>query len=393
MLKKCFASFFIALLIFSASVPLCFADDTVSASDFELGIKFGVMTGEPDITSRIVSIPSAQEYQIVLFSNSTGSDYTNFFINAQSNFYKPVSYERTVYVSIGFQALEGSFTPYYGGSTNPPDLQYSVDGSYTYQTLVDGVVVPGHVSDVISNNGELAVLKITIPANSNAFKFTTENAVWWRLPQNTPVSLFSLGGYIIDSGDSAVLDTVDSILSQLQSIDGNITTMVTAINEILAQMRLLNADTDTIVEMLGTLTSLSQSQLQRLEYISSSVDAIYHFLTQAMSSESQALTEQSANIATQIQTNNGAEEEYQLVMQGSFDDLNLDDFTFGGVNGALEVVGAIFTDMWSVFGEYKILFVYPLILGISCLIIGRLPKSGGGNSSRNAEHKGGEGGA
>ena len=62
-------------------------------------------------------------------------------------------------------------------------------------------------------------------------------------------------------------------------------------------------------------------------------------------------------------------------MTENFNSLDLEDFTFpDGLISAFALITGIFNDLWNALGEYKILFVFPLCLGIVLLLIGRISK-------------------
>lgn len=352
--------------------------------------------GPIDVDPVFVCLPvhvngNGQSYII----ESRPASVRNLPLKFVSSYYEPKDYDRTIFVSAGLMSTGEAWfqgVDYYAY----PTLYYadSRDDGPTQEGLVsreNAVSAANDIYDAISTHGEIFNFKITVPAYSNAFRFDTTGFV--EFFSDSAWTISSYGAYIVDTADESLLEVINQILNHTESIDTNISTMVTAINQILEQMRALNADTDTIITLLNSLVDLNERELTQLENISTSVDAIYYFLTQALKDEADELSQEAANVAGGIQNNAQAEEYYQTSMQGSYDSLDLDNFSFGGITGGMELVGRIFSDIWSAFGEYNILFTYPLILGIALLVIGRLSKTGGGNSSRNSEHKGGEGGA
>ena len=77
-LKRFFASFSLVLLLFSVSLVPCFADESVSSSDYVLGLYFAPPTVDPASNSKMVFIPGAHEYGI--YSGSTGSASPQFYL-------------------------------------------------------------------------------------------------------------------------------------------------------------------------------------------------------------------------------------------------------------------------------------------------------------------------
>lgn len=79
-----------------------------------------------------------------------------------------------------------------------------------------------------------------------------------------------------------------------------------------------------------------------------------------------------------INQQNAIESQYTGDMQAKFDQLNIQDFTFGnGLVSALGFTNNLFNSFWSGIGEYKIVYIFPLMLGVVMLVLGRVSKSGG----------------
>lgn len=400
-LKRCFASCALVLLLSSVFLVSCFANTAVS--DYELALYWSPATFPSHEASSPVYVTSSGETSIISFTSTNG--FSGMPLYCSSNYYAPKDYDRTVFCSIGVtvnsphEAWFNNVNEYKdkGPVTYVDSRDAGGDGSSQLHTLENGVGNADVIYPIMATWGESFAVQITVPAYSVAMEFDTSDFVTFSCSKygtsDMVYTLTSWGAFVIDTADQQVLEVIQQILANTENIDANITTLIGAINEILAELRSLNADTDTIITLLNGLTDLSDRQLTQLELISGSVDAIYYFLTQELKDESEQLSGEAGAVAGQIQNNDAAEEYYQTSMQGSYDSLNLDGFTFGGVTGALELVGQIFSDVWGALGSWSILYTYPLVLGIALLAIGRLAKTGGGNSSRNTEHKGGEGGA
>lgn len=327
---------------------------------------------------------------------SRGTAVSRVPLKVISNYYEPRTYDRTIFLSAGLvstsEAWFNNVSDYVESSR--PTVYFSdsrLDDQKTLSEYPYGVEKGNNIYNIMTTHGEMFNFVITVPAYSNCIKFETTPYVVFSADPSWTISSF--GAYIVDTAEPGALNAIQQLIVNTASIDANVGRMVEAINLILEQMRALNADTDTIITLLNSLVDLNERELTQLENISTSVDAIYYFLTQALKDEADELSQEAENVAGAIQNNGQAEEYYQTSMQGSYDSLDLDNFTFGGITGGMELVGRIFSDIWAAFGEYNVLFTYPLILGIALLVIGRLSKTGGGNSSRNSEHKGGEGGA
>lgn len=394
MLRKVFASFSIACLIFSASVLPCLAEEFSN----EIAVTAGI--GDRD-TSAIayyhVSLPFTG--RTALYSQSF-TTFTKQPMTVHSAYYAPKPYDRTLYVAIGIENDTAGYDSWFNGQNNytvKPTVYYAdsrdpAANSPGLRSYPNGVTAANAVYTAYGEAGEIFNYKVTVPAYSNSFEFDSTGLVLFTT-QATPWHIVSYGGYVVDTADDSVLGIVEQILADTSSIDVNIGNLVSAINDILAQLRSIGADTSTMVEVLGTLEDLSVRQLDQLELIANNTEAIYYFLTEALKTESDAMQEAAFDATNKIENNSSAEAYYQASMQGSYDRVDLENFNLTFMDSSLELIATIFGDMWLSFGQWKIIFTFPLFLGVALLVIGRISRTGGGNSSRNSEHKGGEGGA
>ena len=96
-----------------------------------------------------------------------------------------------------------------------------------------------------------------------------------------------------------------------------------------------------------------------------------------------ALNQANQQAGGTMQDYDSTEQQFTQSMTDNFNALNLSDFTFpSGLLSGFTLVTSLFEQLWSGLGEYKILYVFPLTLGIVLLLIGRISKSSGGQSSR-----------
>lgn len=82
-------------------------------------------------------------------------------------------------------------------------------------------------------------------------------------------------------------------------------------------------------------------------------------------------------------------EQYESQWTGSmtenFNKLDISNFTFpSGLVSGFALITGIFQDIWNAMGEYKIVYVFPLTLGIVLLLIGRISRFAGRSSSRKS---------
>lgn len=83
-------------------------------------------------------------------------------------------------------------------------------------------------------------------------------------------------------------------------------------------------------------------------------------------------------------------EQYESQWTGSmtenFNKLDISNFTFPvGLVSGFGLLTGIFQDLWNGMGEYKILYVFPLTLGIVLLLVGRISKFAGRSGSSKSD--------
>lgn len=83
-----------------------------------------------------------------------------------------------------------------------------------------------------------------------------------------------------------------------------------------------------------------------------------------------------------INEHEALESQWTGSMTSNFNALNLDDFTIpDGLVSGFALISGIFNDLWNGMGEFKIVYVFPLTLGVVLLLIGRISKFSGGHGS------------
>lgn len=80
------------------------------------------------------------------------------------------------------------------------------------------------------------------------------------------------------------------------------------------------------------------------------------------------------------------EAEWTGSMTDNFNSLNIDSFRFdAGLISAFTLVSNLFSRIWAAMGDFAILYTFPLYLGIVLLLIGRISKFAGGQSSASSK--------
>lgn len=77
-----------------------------------------------------------------------------------------------------------------------------------------------------------------------------------------------------------------------------------------------------------------------------------------------------------INDHNAIESEWTGSMTDNFNSLNLSNFSYpSGLVSAFALLSGIFNDLWNGMGEYKIVYVLPLTLGVVLVIIGKMSRT------------------
>lgn len=296
---------------------------------------------------------------------------------------EPVDFDRTMVINIGFCAFNNDKVGRINRSNR--DVVYYT-GSSTKHTLSGGST-GGYVSPISSLHGQSYCYRVTIPPNTTSF--TTTTADDWRLTlgnNSLGFMLVSYGAFLVGSGDSSVVDTVESILAEVQQINattGNMNTKLssclTVLNSILKECKALNADTDTIITILNAVKS-------QLVTLNGKVDDIYTLLKDALKTESAVVDQKSQQLGDQIMQRVDSEQYWSDKNTETFNALDMGNFTFGdGVVGALPTVGNLFKSLWDSFGDVTLIFSFPLMLGVALVIVGRISRTAGKGSKKGGD--------
>lgn len=221
------------------------------------------------------------------------------------------------------------------------------------------------------------VLSYVIPAGINGLYFPSYPYVWPSLKVTGKDALLScVTAYVVHSGEQSVVDQVNAILDEVKKVNGNLSSALSVLNQILVQCNGIKADTSSIVSILG----LCKDQLVSLN---GKVDDIYNLLKDSLATESQALDQKSQNVAGQVMQRVDAEQFWTDKNTENFDALDMGNWSFGdGVVGALPTVGNLFKSLWDSIGDVTLIFVFPLMLGIALVIVGRLSRTAGKGSKK-----------
>lgn len=214
------------------------------------------------------------------------------------------------------------------------------------------------------------VVSYRVPAGTNGIR--GDVLAWSNLIVNDKAALMAcVTGYIVHSTEQSVVEQVNAILEEVKKVNGNLTSAISVLNQILVQCKVLKADTSNIISILG----LCKDQLVNLN---GKVDSIYKLLKDSLVTESAEVDKKSEELAGQIMQRVDSEQYWSDKNTENFNALDMGNWTFGdGVVGALPTVGNLFKSLWDSIGEATLIFIFPLMLGIALVIVGRVSRTAG----------------
>lgn len=373
------------MVVFSFSlVVACISPvwaDTVPTSTDPFTVYVGVPGSDPYLQGTPLTLPVTES--TIIKSYGKGSYSWEFGFNWIS-YFQPFDYDTTFVYSYAFMgtgfgdsssaslidphdiSLCAGSTGYFRNginSTSSSNFSLSHSDNYTVWASTSAHYSSHYVSSFI------------LPAGTNAF-YLSERSLGSTNSPSYDFAATLLFAYLIHSGEQSVVDQVLKILDEVKAINGNTASSLSVLNSILDQCQLIKADTSSIVSILG----LCKDQLVTLN---GKVDDIYKLLKDSLATESQALDQKSENVAGQIMQRVDSEQYWSDKNTENFNALDMGNWSFGdGVVGALPTVGNLFKSLWDSIGDATLIFVFPLMLGIALVIVGRLSRTAGKGSKK-----------
>lgn len=340
----------------------------------------GRIQEDPVFQSKPCYVPFSGSHTFEIYNpqNPPGSVTTPINISVPQ--IEPVTFDRTLVINIGFAVTGGG-----NGGVNSVGRVNRSNRNVTYYTgsstkyVLEGGSTGGYVSPISSVHGKSYTYRVSVPPNCTSF--STDTADDWLLKyyNSSPgFMLVSYGAFLVGSGDSSVVDLVESILAEVQQINATtgdmntkLSSCLNALNAILAQCKALNADTDTIITILNAVKS-------QLVTLNGKVDNIYTLLKDSLKDESATVDQQAQQVGEQIMQRVDSEQYWSDKNTETFNALDMGNWKFGdGVVGALPTVGNLFKSLWDSIGDATLIFIFPLMLGIALVIVGRVSRTAG----------------
>lgn len=363
----------VALVVFSFSlVVVCISPvwAVTSPSDPDsFAVYAGVPTSDPVFNANPAVVPFSGHH--IFYSWTPTSTIESICVNISIPQIPPTSYSRTLVLDFGYSGKVDIVPSSYNGAQ---DVFYTCS-SYDQQTLTGGSINAWD-NRLTYLHGYNVTHYITIPSNATTLR--TRSSVDFRIFGNNSeeVALVSYGGYVVASGDHNLVTIVSNILSRVKQIDGNVSSALSALNQILVQCQGIKADT-------ASISSILQIVSDNIVALNGKVDDIYTLLKDSLAQESQSIDNKSQQVAGQIMQRVDAEQFWTDKNTENFDALDMGNWSFGdGVVGALPTVGNLFKSLWDSIGDATLIFVFPLMLGIALVIVGRLSRTAGKGSKK-----------
>lgn len=386
-LKSC-----VALVVFCFSlVVACISPawaNTVGSPSYDdahgITIYAGPPTTDPLRQGQSFTLPISERQSVYVVN--AGFSGTPYGFNLQSLQFQPFDFD--VSLVLGFTVIPSSggsvtgtldYTAYDNciGTSNyfRKGMYSSSEGNYK---LSMSWLNNGYLESTVKTFAPYGVISYVLPAGTNGFTFS--ELVWSNLSVTGKDALLScVIGYVVYSPEQSVVKQVNAILDEVRKINGNLTSALSVLNQILLQCQSIKADTSSIVSILQLVSD-------NIVALNGKVDDIYTLLKDSLSNESASVDQQSEKLGGEIMQRVNSEQYWSDKNTETFNALDLGNFTFGdGVVSALPVVGNLFKGLWDSFGDATLIITFPLMLGVALVIVGRISRSSGKGSKKGGD--------
>lgn len=358
-LKRFFAVLATLLVIFSVSLVPVYGDTPAAAVNSPLFLYVNFPTADPLLVSAAYPVPW-NKYEIG-YAWNLDLPYADTRFGVTSSQFKALSSSGslpTIYYAYCAAVGSGVSEPAYisGVSKNISGTAYNINGgsigSIT-QTLVAQMAGGG-------DHQKVAVCRTTLPHNTIQFEFPVlADSPGFRLYQGTNSLGFAFA-YVVNTDNAEILSYLDQIITHLANID---------------------TDIDIVIQLLQSCVNYLNKILVNTDNIANDVSGIYDLLKNALAEESAAVSQESQKVGDQIMMQTDAESYWKDKNTENFNALDIGNFSFdNGIMSALSSVGKLFSNLWDSLGPVTIIFTFPLVLGISLVVVGRVSRVAGKGS-------------
>lgn len=358
-LKRSCAVLATLLVIFSVSLVPVYGDTPAAAVNSPLFLYVNFPTADPLLVCAAYPVPW-NKYEIGYAWNLTESA-ADTRLGVTSSQFKALSSsgsQPTIYYAYCAAVGSGVSAPDYisGVSHTISGSAYNINGGVIgsiTQTLVGQMAGGG-------DHQKVAVCRTTLPHNTIQFEFPVfADSPGFRLYQGTNSLGFAFA-YVVNTDNAEILSYLDQIITHLANID---------------------TDIDIVIQLLQSCVNYLNKILVNTDNIANDVSGIYDLLKNALAEESAAVSQETQKVGAQIMMQTDAESYWKDKNTENFNALDIGNFSFdNGLMSALSAVGKWFSNLWNSLGPVTIIFTFPLVLGISLVVVGRVSRAAGKGS-------------
>lgn len=171
-----------------------------------------------------------------------------------------------------------------------------------------------------------------------------------------------------------------------RAIKGYFETLLPLVESIDANTANIYSLLQTQFQLLRTLIATESDDIQAA--IEKQTEDLKAYFDSVFSGAVGDMPEKSDDLETSVGDYSSSEQQYQSDAVARFDELAS---TFSGFSGGtlsgITLASTLFSRVWNALGEYSIVYYFPLLLGLSLVIVGRLSRGSGGQSSAE-KHRG-----
>lgn len=362
-LKRFFAVLAMLLVIFSVSLVPAYGDTPAAAVNSPLFLYVNFPTADPLLVSAAYPVPW-NKYEIGYAWNLNES-YADTRLGVTSSQFKTLSSsgpQPTIYYAYCAAVASGVSAPAYisGVSKTISGTAYNINGG------VIGSITQSLVAQMAGggDHQKVAVCRTTLPHNTIQFEFPVlADSPGFRLYQGTNSLGFAFA-YVVNTDNAEILSYLDQIIQYLANMD---------------------SDLDIVIQLLQSCVNYLNTLVHTTDDIAQNISGIYDLLKNALAQESADVSQESQLVGDQIMMQTDAESYWKDKNTENFNALDIGNFSFdNGLMSALASVGNWFSNIWDSLGPTTIIFTFPLVLGVSLVVVGRVARSSGkGSKSDN----------
>lgn len=358
-LKRSCAVLATLLVIFSVSLVPAYGDTPAAAVNSPLFLYVNFPTADPLLVSAAYPVPW-NKYEIG-YAWILNESYADTRLGVTSSQFKALSssgHQPTIYYAYCAAVASGVSAPDYisGVSKTISGTAYNINGG------VIGSITQSLVAQMAGggDHQKVAVCRTTLPHNTIQFEFPVlADSPGFRLYQGTNSLGFAFA-YVVNTDNAEILSYLDQIIQYLANMD---------------------SDLDIVIQLLQSCVNYLNTLVHTTDDIAQNISGIYDLLKNALAQESAAVSQESQHVGDQIMMQTDAESYWKDKNTENFNALDIGNFSFdNGLMSALASVGKWFSNIWDSLGSTTIIFTFPLVLGVSLVVVGRVARSSGKGS-------------